>query len=366
MNSFFTQYQHRVDTGEILPDPHQITAVQALQDVYSSLILAGPQPRRSWRRHLAKLLGSTTAPTRGVYLWGGVGRGKTFLMDLFYDCLPFEDKLREHFHRFMGGVHETLKEFRTYQNPLQLTADRLAEQTRIICFDEFSVTDIADAMILGTLFEALFERGVTLVATSNTKPDDLYKGGLQRQRFLHAISLIKQHTCSVEMNGLLDYRLRVLERADVYQEPIGESADQKLAEYFEAIAPDEGARNPHIEILGRTIEAQRAADGVVWFDFPQICDGPRSQNDYIELSRCYQTVLISNVPQLTKNLENQARRFVALVDEFYDRRVKLILSAATPLQSLYIGERLSLEFQRTQSRLEEMQSRSYLASPHIP
>jgi cell division protein ZapE len=287
-------------------------------------------------------------------------------MDLFYDCLPFEDKVREHFHRFMGGVHDALTEFRARPNPLELTADRIAGQTRIICFDEFFVSDIADAMILSNLFDALFDRGMTLVATSNTRPDDLYRGGLQRQRFLSAISLIKKHTRVVELGGPLDYRLRVLERADVYQEPTGKIADQKLSECFEAIAPDEGERNLHIEILGRKIEARRAADGVVWFDFPQICDGPRSQNDYIELSRCYQTVVISNVPKLTKELEDQARRFVALVDEFYDRRVKLILSAATALSSLYTGERLQLEFQRTRSRLEEMQSHDYLASPHIP
>lgn len=365
MSTPLAHYQHRVESGEIAADPHQLPAVEALQDVYDALVSGGP-PRRGWRRQLARLSGTTVAPTRGAYLWGGVGRGKTFLMDLFYSALPFEDRFREHFHRFMSGVHDSLKEFRAHRDPLELVADKLAERTRVICFDELFVSDIADAMILGNLFEALFERGVTLVATSNTKPDDLYKEGLQRQRFLNAIALIKQHTRVIELDGPLDYRLRVLERADVYQKPIGEAADRKLAEYFEAIAPDEGERDLHIQILGRKIEARRAADGVVWFDFNQICDGPRSQNDYIELSRCYQTVLISDVPQLNKGLENQARRFIALVDEFYDRRVKLILSAATALPSLYVGERLRLEFQRTQSRLEEMQSHDYLASPHIP
>ena len=365
MTSPLAHYRHRVDSGEISADLYQAPAVEALQDVYDALISAGPR-HRGWRHYLAAASGRTLSPTRGIYLWGGVGRGKTFLMDLFYNCLPFEDKHREHFHRFMSAVHDALREFRAQPNPLELAADRLAGQTRIICFDELFVSDIADAMILGNLFEALFDRGVTLVATSNTKPDDLYKGGLQRRRFLSAISLIKQHTQVVEVGGPLDYRLRVLERADVYQEPIGSTADQKLAEYFEAIAPDEGERGLYIEILGRAIEARRAADGVVWFDFTQICDGPRSQNDYIELSRCYQTVLISNVPQLTTELEDQARRFVALVDEFYDRRVKLILSAATALPSLYAGERLELEFRRTRSRLEEMQSHDYLASPHIP
>ncbi len=365
MSAPLAHYRRRIERGEITADPYQSAAVEALQLAYDDLVAAGPAPR-GLRRRLKEFFGSTVAPTRGVYLWGSVGRGKTLLMDLFYHCLPFDDKLREHFHRFMGGVHEGLKEHRTRENPLQLVADRLAERTRVICFDELFVTDIADAMILGGLFEALFQRGVSLVATSNIEPDKLYSEGLQRQRFLPAIAAIERHTRIIQIDGSLDYRLRVLERADVYQEPIGATADRKLAECFEAIAPDEGERDLQIEILGRTLEARRAADGVVWFDFPQICDGPRSQNDYVELSRCYQTVLISNVPQLTKRLENQARRFIALVDEFYDRRVKLILSAAAPLSALYIGDRLRHEFRRTQSRLEEMQSHDYLASPHLP
>ena len=364
MTTPLAHYQRRVDSGEIAADARQMPAVHALEDLYDALIAAGPR-RQAWRRFLPGL-SRARLPVPGVYLWGGVGRGKTFLMDLFYNCLPFQDKRREHFHRFMRGVHDALGALRARRNPLDLAADSLAARTRVICLDELFVTDIADAMILGNLFAALFERGVTLVATSNTRPDDLYREGLQRQRFLSAIAQIRQHMRVVELDGALDYRLRVLERADVYQAPSGAAADRKLAEYFEAIAPDEGERGLHIEILGRRIAARRTADGVAWFDFQQLCDGPRSQNDYIELSRCYQTVLISDVPRLTKGLEDQARRFVALVDEFYDRRVKLIVSAAAAPPSLYTGERLQLEFRRTRSRLEEMQTHDYLASPHIP
>ena len=365
MSAPIADYRRRVDSDEIARDAAQEFAVAALQRAHDELIAAGAPPR-GWRRRLCRLTGQMPRPSRGVYLWGSVGRGKTFLMDLFYDCLPFEDKLRQHFHRFMGSVHHSLRQLRRHENPLHLAADRLAERTRVICFDEFLVTDIADAMILGNLFSALFERGVTLVTTSNVAPEELYRDGLQRQRFLPAVALIREYTEVVQVDGALDYRLRVLERADVYQHPLGESADQRLAEFFEAIAPNEGERDVSIEVLGRRIESRRSADGVVWFDFTHICDGPRSQDDYIELSRCYQTVVVSNVPQLTVRMENQARRFVALVDEFYDRRVKLVLSAEVPLASLYAGQRLGLEFRRTTSRLEEMQSHDYLAAPHLP
>jgi cell division protein ZapE len=358
-------YQQRVADGELSVDPAQELAAQALQRCYEDLLLAGT-PSRGWQRRLDCIMRNRPLPPKGVYLWGGVGRGKTLLMDLFFNCLPFEDKLRQHFHRFMSSIHENLKLFKHRKNPLQLTADRLANSARIICFDEFAVTDIADAMILANLFEALFDRGVTLIATSNNKPDDLYHSGLQRQRFLGAIDLIQINTESVHIEGVLDYRLRVLERAGVYQQPISQAAERELAAYFADITPDLGRSDIHISVLGRPIKCRKEADGVVWFDFQQICDGPRSQADYIELSRCYQTVIVSNVPQLTRTMENQARRFIALVDEFYDRRVKLILSAAVPIASLYAGERVRLEFKRTRSRLEEMQSHDYLAAPHLP
>lgn len=297
-------------------------------------------------------------------MWGSVGRGKTLLMDLFYNCLPFDDKLRQHFHRFMASVHASLKRLRDTQNPLELVADEIADETRIICFDEFAVSDIADAMILGNLFTALFERGVTLAATSNIVPSELYSGGLQRQRFMPAIDLIEQFTEVLRVDGNRDYRLRVLERADVYQCPADEAAEARLAEYFAAIAPDESMPGGEITVLGRPVAYRQAADGVIWFNFAALCGGPRSQDDYIELSRVYQTVLVSAVPQFDRTLENEARRFIALVDEFYDRRVKLILSADAPLDELYAGERLATEFQRTYSRLREMQSYDYLGAAH--
>jgi cell division protein ZapE len=228
------------------------------------------------------------------------------------------------------------------------------------------VSDIADAMLLGGLFAGLFERGVTLAATSNIVPDQLYSGGLQRQRFVPTIALLKEHCEVVHVDGSVDYRLRALERADVYQTPLGATAEQRLAEFFDSIAPDEGDQGGALELLGRRIDYRRAADGVIWFDFAGICDGPRSKDDYIELSRLYQTVLVSNVPRFDATFESQARRFIALVDEFYDRRVKLILSAAAPATELYRGERLRRDFLRTQSRLEEMQSHDYLAEAHRP
>jgi cell division protein ZapE len=356
-------YRAKVASGALAPDAAQQRAVAALQRLFDELRRAG-EPPRGWRRGVARVLGRRHAEVRGLYLWGSVGRGKTFLMDLFYGALPFDDKLRRHFHRFMADVHEHLKELRDRENPLELVADRLAAQTRVICFDELAVNDIADAMILGTLFAALFARGVTLAATSNIEPALLYKDGLQRQRFLPTIALLRKHCEIVHVDGAIDYRLRVLERADVYQTPSGAAADSRLSEYFDAIAPDEGDHGGTIEVLGRPIGYLRAADGVIWFDFAAICDGPRSQDDYIELSQLYQTVLVSNVPRFDALLENQARRFIALVDEFYDRRVKLILSAAAPVAELYRGERLRHDFQRTSSRLEEMQTHDYLASPH--
>lgn len=357
-------YRQRVERGELAADASQQRTAEALERLYRDLQRAAPS--HGWRGKVAKLAGKRGKPVRGLYLWGGVGRGKTLMMDLFYHALPFKEKQRQHFHRFMATVHERLKQHRNVEDPLELVADEIAAETRVICFDEFAVTDIADAMLLGTLFAGLFARGVTLAATSNIVPDQLYAGGLQRQRFLPTIALIKENTQVVHVDGSVDYRLRALERADVYQTPTGEAADQRLTEFFEAIAPDEGDQGGTLELLGRPIPYRRAADGVIWFDFAAICDGPRSQDDYIELSRLYQTVLISNVPRFDATLENQARRFIALVDEFYDRRVKLILSAAAPATEIYRGERLQHDFLRTQSRLQEMQSHDYLAEAHRP
>jgi cell division protein ZapE len=299
-------------------------------------------------------------------MWGGVGRGKTYLMDLFFESLPEDKRLRLHFHRFMRKVHQDLNQLQGQKNPLDLVAANFARETQVLCFDEFFVSDITDAMILAGLLEGLVKRGVSLVATSNVEPDHLYENGLQRKKFLPAIALLNQHTEVLNVDGGTDYRLRVLELAEIYHSPLDEAADKGLMNSFRSLSPDAGESDIDLEIEGRSIRARCSGDGVVWFDFTALCEGPRSQNDYIELARLYQTVLISSVPLFNSEKEDQARRFISLVDEFYDRNVKLILSASVPIESLYEGSRLTFEFQRTASRLWEMQSHEYLAREHRP
>jgi cell division protein ZapE len=302
---------------------------------------------------------------RGIYLWGGVGRGKTLLMDLFFESLPVAAKKRIHFHRMMREVHGRRKALGNVRDPLDAVAADIAAETRVLCFDEFFVSDIGDAMILGRLLDGLFRRGVTLVATSNSKPDDLYHGGLQRQRFLPAIELLKRYTEVVHLDAGVDYRLRLLEKAGTYLYPDDEHAMRRLSSFFDESASSDIASNTTLDVNAREIPAHKCAKGIVWFRFEQICDGPRSQADYIEIARWYPTVIVSAVPRFDTSLENQARRFIALVDEFYDRHVKLMLSAEVALDDLYQGERLAFEFERTTSRLIEMQSREYLALPHL-
>jgi len=301
----------------------------------------------------------------GLYIWGGVGRGKTFLMDLFFETLAIENKRRVHFHRMMYEVHQRLKELGDVEDPLDKVAETFADTARVLCFDEFFVSDIADAMILDRLLDGLFRRGVILVTTSNSEPDELYKDGLQRQRFLPAIEMLKANTQVVHMDGGVDYRLRLLQQAGTFLSPDDESARTTLQRFFDESASSEIATNSLLDINGREIRSVQRAKGIAWFDFTDICDGPRSQNDYIEIARWYPTIIVSGVPQLGSDSEDQVRRFIALVDEFYDRRVKLIVSAAVAIDSLYGGSRLSFEFDRTISRLIEMQSTDYLASPHL-
>lgn len=313
-----------------------------------------------------RFLSEPTHPVKGAYIWGGVGRGKTFVMDLFFDHLPEVRKLRYHFHRLMYRVHRQLGGLRHQEMPLEVVASELAQNARVICFDEFFVSDIADAMILGNLLDALFRRGVTLVATSNIAPEDLYRDGLQRVRFLPAISLIRQHTEVLKLDAGVDYRLRVLEHAEIFHTALDSESENWLFGWFDALAPKAGTDGQTIEINSRDIATVRRADGVVWFDFKALCDGPRSQDDYIEIARTFGTVMLSGIPVLDEFRENQARRFIALVDELYDRRVKLIMTAAVPLENLYSGSRLVREFERTSSRLREMQSTAYLAAEHRP
>ncbi len=356
-------YRAELKRCNFTDDAGQAAVARKLEDLYQRLTDSGRPRNRSLRSLFRK---SAAEPETGLYIWGDTGRGKTWLVDLFYETLPFPDKMRRHFHRFMAEVHAQLEDVGEQTDPLETVAAEIAETTRVICFDEFYVSDIADAMILGTLFEGLFRRGVTLVATSNIPPEELYKDGLQRARFLPAIELIEKYTETLHMDGEDDYRLRALEKAEIYHTPLGPGARQSLTHSFEQIAPDVSWRKDELTVSGRVIPTIRRADGVAWFDFAYICDGPRSQLDYIEIARSFHSVLISNVPRFTEVLENQARRFIALVDEFYDRNVKLILSAAVPLDQLYAGEALDFEFRRTRSRLEEMQSHDYLARPHLP
>jgi len=358
-------YSRELASRGFAADAAQLAAVDRLEDLRRRLSTSA-RPKPALRR-LLRPLGSAAdgSPERGLYLWGAVGRGKTWLMDLFYHSLSFPERRRRHFHRFMHEVHAELKGARRRRAPLEHVADRLAADVRLLCFDELYVTDIADAMILAILFGALFKRGVTLVATSNVPPSELYRDGLQRQRFLPAIELIERNTEVLAVDGGVDYRLRRLESAGTYLPRDDPRTPERLAALFEELT--EGARaGGSIEIEGRSIPVVRAGDNAVWFEFEALCAGARSTADYIEIARDYQCVILANVPLLDEYREDAARRFIALVDELYDRGVNLIVSAAAPPGELYRGARLSGEFQRTQSRLVEMQTTQYLARAHRP
>jgi cell division protein ZapE len=359
------RYQRDLENPACTHDLAQEAAVRRLQDLYERLQRRRAAERRL-RGRLSRALGGRQSPERGLYLWGGVGRGKTWLMDSFCECLPPERRLRVHFHRFMQRVHRELTGLAGERNPLRRVAQGLAAEADIICFDEFFVSDIADAMILANVLEALFERGITLVATSNIAPGGLYENGLQRARFLPAIALLEAHTEVLNVDGGIDYRLRTLQSAELYHCPLDERADASLAESFARLAPEPGLDDAVIEVNARRLRTRCLADDVVWFDFAELCDGPRSQNDYIELAREFHAVLLSGVPALDASRDDQCRRFINLVDEFYDRHVKLVIAAAAPPEALYSGTRLAFEFQRTVSRLREMQSAEYLALEHRP
>jgi cell division protein ZapE len=326
----------------------------------ASTLTARLRAKLPWRA-----LGPDPSAPRGLYIWGGVGRGKTLLLDLFVETAPLAAE-RSHFYHFMRQVHAELRSVKSRSEPLELVAQRLAGRARIICLDEFFVSDIADAMILAGLFEGLFRRGVTLVTTSNLAPDELYTDGLQRQRFLPAIELIQRHVEVVHLDAGIDYRLRQLEQSPTYLDAALDATPGELRRRFSLLAGGHPAGPGTISIEGRTIGVVNRGPGMVWLEFAELCAGPRSQNDYIELARLYHTIFISNIPQFTSANENAARRFIMLIDELYDRAVNIVASAAAPPADLYRGERLGLEFQRTASRLVEMQSQHYLARQHRP
>ncbi len=355
------RYQQDIDDDLIQPDAAQRQAVEMLDVIYSKLINP-PKQKKSFFKHLLNK-DQTLKPEPGLYMWGGVGRGKTYLMDLFFDSLPFKQKKRVHFHRFMQGIQDELKDMRDLQNPLDIIAEKSAKDIRVLCLDEFQVHDIADAMILAGLLQALFDRGVSLITTSNTQPDLLYNDGLQRDRFLPAIDLLKTHTTILNVDGGNDYRLRALNQAQTWLCPPDEDSDQELKQYFEQLSTTAHTTEDLI-IFQRPIPVILRSQGIAWFEFNALCDGPRGQADYIELSRIFHTIQISNIPVMTWEQDDKARRFIELIDEFYDRHVNLIASADAQPAELYQGERLSAMFERTSSRLLEMQSEEYMALEH--
>ncbi|CAI0702703.1 AFG1-like ATPase [Serratia entomophila] len=368
-----SRYQRLLAAGEYQADEVQRQAVTQLDRIYQALqqAPAASAPSVGLRGKLSRLLGKggetpKQRPVQGLYMWGGVGRGKTWLMDLFVHSLPGERKLRLHFHRFMLRVHEELTELQGQENPLEIVADGFKAQTDVLCFDEFFVSDITDAMLLATLLQALFARGITLVATSNIPPDDLYRNGLQRARFLPAIDLINQYCDVMNVDAGIDYRLRTLTQAHLYLTPLNEQTRETMDRMFLKLAGKAGEEAPVLQINHRPLQAIRAVDGVLAVDFHTLCEEARSQLDYIALSRLYHSVMLYNVQVMGPLKENTARRFLALVDEFYERHVKLVIAAEASMFEIYQGERLKFEYQRCLSRLQEMQSEEYLKLPHLP
>ncbi len=351
------RYEQDLERADFERDPAQAEAVAELQRIYDALSenrttsygLFGRKKKRE--------------PVTGLYVWGGVGRGKTYLMDCFFESLPFPDKSRLHFHRFMAKVHEARKAYANQSDPLvKIAADWASD--RVLCFDEFFVSDIADAMILSRLTEALFEHGVTLVATSNVDPDDLYKGGLKRENFLPAIERLKANCQILHLADGTDFRLDHIQEASTYQSPTGAEADAALGKSFDKLAAGRVVHAGNVEILGRKIATRYRAENAVWFDFDALCRSARSAGDYIEIAREFPVVMVSDVPILTDRDENAARRFINAIDEFYDRRVNVFIAADARPDDLYAGTELAFEFERTASRLHEMSTPDYISEPH--
>jgi cell division protein ZapE len=351
-------YEAELQARGYQSDPAQLRGVDALDRCAAEW--SAYKERRS--NALKKLIIHPPIP-RGVYLYGGVGRGKSFLMDCFFQAVPVVRKTRLHFHEFMREVHRELAELQGTVNPLDALGERIARRYRLICFDEFHVADITDAMILHRLLAALFDNGVGFVTTSNFRPDDLYPDGLHRDRLLPAIALLNEKLEVVNVDNGTDYRRRTMEQVKLYHMPLGPEADAEMDDAFTRLAASHD-EDPVLHIEHREIRARRKAGGVVWFDFRTLCGGPRSQNDYLEIATQFHTVLLSDVPRMSVRNASEARRFTWLVDVLYDRRVKLILSAEVPPEALYTEGPLSHEFPRTVSRLNEMQSAEFLALEH--
>lgn len=353
------KYKSDLDKKSFRFDPAQEKAVIHTQRLYDDLSSTASSPGI-----LKRLLKQPVDPVKGIYLWGDVGRGKTYIMDSFYECLPFTNKKRMHFNHFMKHVHDCLKSLPKSPDPLKIVGKQFAADTRILCLDEFHVDDITDAMILGGLLEALFNNGVCLATTSNIDPEKLYLNGLQRERFLPAIALLIKHTEVVELNGLKDYRMELLEQHGTFHLTPLEESDKIIQNELEDIAPETIQNNIELRLNNRNIKVKGLAGDVIWLDFDQICNTPRSSSDYIELASNYHTVMISQICSMSDGQNDVAQRFIQLIDALYDHSVKLILASACPAEAIYTGKALNFSFQRTLSRLHEMRSSRYLALAH--
>ena len=362
-----TIYQRSIERGELNPDSAQLNAIRHLDALFHKLV--SNQDKGNWFQRLFK---PTKEPVQGYYFWGGVGTGKTILMDMFYQSLPEGLSQRIHFHRFMQSVHDRKNQITDRQDPLGMVAASFASKIKVLCLDEFSVTDITDAMILSGLLDHFFRQGVVLVTTSNTEINNLYRDGFQRPRFLPAIALLKKHTVAIHVDSGNDYRMAYLQGHAIFHMPPGQQADSELAKCFNQLTGTVDESVPAnvnsvkvMTILGRDIAIVAAGSGVVWLEFQSLCQTNRSKSDYIEIAKQCHTILLSNIPRLDATRDDAARRFVELVDELYDRNVNLIVSSAHPPENIYTGKRLAEPFKRTASRLTEMSSREYLSKPHL-
>ena len=355
-----TWYALAKQTPGFISDPAQEMAIGYLDRLWGEL-MAFKQKRN---RFLGRSIRSPQSP-KGLYLWGGVGRGKSFLMDAFYGCLPYRRKRRVHFHAFMAEIHQRLAALKSEENPVDMVAAELAREVRVLCFDEFHVSDIADAMILGRLLEGLFSRGVVMVATSNYEPKNLYFEGQNRSSFLPTIALLESNLQVLNVDGGEDHRLRTLTQAPVFLVPNNAEHEQQLADLFEKMTSGQERLDNHITIWDRPLQAKAHTARAIWFEFETLCFGPRSQADYLYLAQHYQMVFVSNVTQLSAQQRNEARRLTWLIDVFYDYRVKLCASSAVEAAEIYVEGSFAEEFKRTVSRMVEMESTSYLSLPHL-
>ncbi|MBF7684535.1 AFG1 family ATPase [Acinetobacter sp. B10A] len=351
-------YQQAIDEGKVTSDRVQKKAIDALDVLWHQLVAEEKSSKTIFSFFRKKQI------PQGVYMWGGVGRGKTWLMDLFFESLPLKRKMRLHFHHFMQYVHQQLNQRVGQQNPLDAVADHIHEQAKVICFDEFFVSSVPDAMILSDLFQKLFQRGVSLIATSNIAPDGLYKDGLHRDRFLPTIALLKKHCHILNIDAGIDYRLRILQQADLFQSPLNEKTTQWMQQRFNQLVDVHKVMTTAIEVNHREVLTLAHTSEILWCHFNELCLKPRSPIDFIEIANRYHTVFVSDIPLLSDQLADGTRRFIYLVDEFYDRGVKLILTSQVPILNIYQGQKLAFEIERTRSRLLEMQSAEYLSKKH--